>query len=133
MKRSKQKIDWKQGQKPSKNPKRFSFVADVEFDASVYSPDHLPTFTPGELFVVESALEVIDSSFLLYPPPHPYVRTSLFGFSPFKKGSIAVYAGKVKVEEDTNSGSVLRHFRNSFVINGSRYLTVNVNNFKFIG
>lgn len=130
------KISWKQGEKPSQQPRSLIYVPDEIFNDSIYVGKSLPTFTSGEPFYTSVNLEVQILDPHTIAPPHPYVRATYdfpFGSGAFfPAGSFAVYAGKVRIEEATRSGKILRGFRNSFIINGCRYLTANINNFVLV-
>ena len=81
---------------------------------------------PGSLFTIRSNLEVQDTRGYK-PPPFPYLIESwLAGKSTIKAGSIAIYAGIVRVEEVQNA-TTFRAPRHSVIINGSRYLLINLN------
>ena len=60
---------------------------------------------------------------------HPYNEG--YGFSkPLRVlalGSIAIYAGQARVTESTNFGGTISVLRHTFIINGVRYMTFNLN------
>ena len=108
---------------PTLHPR--NYVADVILD-----PEHEKLLEgqlePGNLFFVKGDLTT-RSGIGYLPDPHPYLVETWYD-PMFKSGTFAIYAGTVRVEERKGSG-LLRAKRHSFIINGCRYLTINLNHF----
>ena len=119
------KVTWKVDRRlePRQKPPR-NYAQDVAL-----TPDHAAELdgklVPGELFVLTTALEVQDSHGYI-PPPHPYLIAAWYpDRAVVHVGSLAIYAGLVRVEELKGS-TILRAPRHSFIINGCRYLLTNL-------
>lgn len=81
---------------------------------------------PGTLFLVKGNLTTQSSNGYL-PPPHPYLVDTWYD-PMFKSGTLAIYAGTVRVEERKGNG-LFRAKRHSFIIDGCRYLTINLHHY----
>ena len=81
---------------------------------------------PGGMFVLKLALRV-QPQVGFEPPPHPYAIESWYVTDTVagNKGAVALYAGTVRVEEQSGKG-LIRVPRHSFIINGGRYLITNL-------
>lgn len=83
---------------------------------------------PGGLFVVKRALITANLPGHV-APPHPFLVESAYAFAPSApEGSLAIYAGIVRVEEGRDPRQQVRVPRHSFIINGCQYLIVNLGN-----
>ena len=81
---------------------------------------------PGGMFVLKLALRIMPQAGF-EPPPHPYAIESWYVTDTVagNKGAVALYAGTVRVEEQSGKG-LIRVPRHSFIINGGRYLITNL-------
>jgi len=94
-------------------------------------------FVPGQLFRLNLPLEVIPTHPRDQLPPFPYVGKSWYmapgpgmhGHIP--QGSLAIFVGHTRVEEaeGTQTRSLLRA---TFLIDGARYMPVDLNYFDFV-
>jgi hypothetical protein len=95
----------------------------------------------GDMFLTAVHLEVRE--FLPSVKPHAFkyvIETWLasqqaaiasgYPSKVFSRDSIAIYAGTHRVEEADARGNVVSRLRHTFIINGARYMTNNLNNFK---
>lgn len=64
----------------------------------------------------------LDPTYMAVTPGYPSKVLS--------RDSIAIYAGTHRVEEADARGNVVSRLRHTFIINGARYMTNNLNNFK---
>lgn len=92
---------------------------------------------PGALFLLQKDLEVVKPMRGYKQPPVPYVQESwynyqagaAYGISVLPRGSIAIYTGTVRVEEASRAGLNIRALRHAFIIDGRKYITLNLNTF----
>lgn len=118
-------VTWKTDRPHVRADRPFPFVADA-----ILEPEHAKLIEnklePGELFLVRNGLMVRGSAGYI-DPPHPYVSDTWYDPT-IPVATLAIYAGMVRVEEQKGSG-LFRTKRHSFIINGTRYLTTNMNLF----
>ena len=89
------------------------------------SDDHV--FVPGQLFRLIVPLEQIPTYIRDQPPPFSYLTKSWSGSSQaLRAGSIAIFMGHTRVEEvdGTHVRSLLRA---TFLIEGRRYMPIDLN------
>ena len=128
------RITWKDGVKPvgvvaHRLP---PVVPEVPYNGSKQQ------FQIGNLFVTRCHLEVVEFNKNFKPHEFRYVNEtwtdpSMYVGIPtkiFKVGSVAIYAGPVRVEEMDGKGHTISCLRHSFIIEGGRYMTCNLNNFQ---
>jgi hypothetical protein len=128
------KITWKDDAKRVSPPQTVpKLVREYPLDGQPYD------LHPGDMFLTVTNLEVWED--------HPSVKSHALRYiietwmtpqhvqpgSPTKiisKDSIATYAGTARVEEMDGRGNVVSRLRHTFIINSTRYMTNNLNNFK---
>lgn len=122
------KVTWKVDRKKHAPIKRRPYYPD----ASV-PEDKKELFermlVPGGLFLVKNVLRV-ETGFDAVQ--FPYIIESWYATDAIvaKPGQLAMYAGTVRVEEEGGKGTahgIVRVPRHSFIINGGRYLVLNLN------
>lgn len=94
-------------------------------------------FVPGQLFRLNVPLEPIPTHPRDQSPPFPYVAKSWYVSSVplnaeyLPQGSLAIFMGHTRVEEveGTQTRSLLRA---TFLVNGGRYMPVDLNYFDFV-
>ena len=93
-------------------------------------------FQLGKLFSILTNMEVMEFPRNVRPHEFRYVfETWMNPGAPgsptkiFKLGSLAVYAGPVRVDEIDSRGHTISCLRHSFIIEGGRYMTTNLNHF----
>lgn len=83
---------------------------------------------PGNLFLVCAALDAQDPRGYI-PPPYPYLIETWNNPPQICRGSLAVYAGTIRVEERKDN-MLFRGKRHAFIINGGMFITRDLNWFK---
>jgi hypothetical protein len=64
---------------------------------------------------------------------HQYLVHDIYawpGSTCFRIGTLALYSGQVRVTESAPDGSVMRPTRHTFIIDGAKYMTLNLRNFR---
>jgi hypothetical protein len=119
-------VTWKDGNKPSPALRPLPYWQDVPVTEK-YSEILAEKLVVGNIFFTTEPLNRTVHTRGYADPPYPYL-TVYPGLAMYPQGSIAVYAGTVRVEEQKGN-SLLRAVRHSFIIAGSRYITNNLNHF----
>lgn len=92
---------------------------------------------PGSLFLLQRNMEVVKPMRGYKAPPVPYIQESwytqatgaAYGINVIPRDTIAIYAGTLRVEEANRAGLSIRALRHAFIIDGLRYITLNLNCF----
>ena len=110
-------------------PRRHQKEEDVpESDRELYEN----AFVPGHLFAVVEDLEVQPLPPGVIPPAYPPLQKAYKnawknnGSLLAEKGSIAMYVGSMRVEEEGKQGR-LRLIRHTFIIGNGRFMVPNLN------
>lgn len=136
MRRTTRKVTWtaQNHKKPELSP--HPFIPEMKLP-SEYIDTYMVHLIPGSLWTTSCDL-FLEFRFetLGYYKQHElrYVTNDLnkirYAKAPdFPKGTIAIYSEQVRVEEGTTTGSIIRIPRHTFIINGIRYMTVNLTDF----
>ena len=86
---------------------------------------------PGSLWTLEQDATTLQFDSRTEPPPLPYLTASwrYNAHLTAPRGTMAVYMGTTRVEELGRGGSPVRVLRHTFLIGGSKYMTINLNLF----
>ena len=84
---------------------------------------------PISLWLTTKHLQFDGAQQYYKPAEFPYIQEGWYAVEGFPPGSLAIYAGVVRVEE-TKGSTLIRVPRHSFIINGIRCLSTNLYNFK---
>ena len=139
--RGKPKVVWKDG--PQSHIKKLlphPYVEEVKLPTDLVET-YMVSLVPGGLFRLRYDMRSSDD---MYPPgvyerhEYPYITSSPRythavgpGAATHRAGSVALYAGQVRVTESgSRRGEVLRLTRHSFIIDSVRYLTCNLHDFE---
>jgi len=120
-------VTWKDGNKPSPALRPLPYWQDIPVTEE-YSKVLTEKLVPGNMFFTVKPLNRTVHARGYADPPYPYLTEGHKGTEMYPRGSMAVYAGTVRVEEQKGN-SVVRVVRHSFIIAGSRYITNNLNHF----
>jgi hypothetical protein len=123
------KVTWKDGERPAAKEKRLPWrLTEIPCDG----PN--PDLRLGGLFLTKVNLEIIEYSAGVAPHELKYLGETWL--SPqegwnriLKTGSMAIYAGNVRVNERDGNGHVMALLRHTFIIEGRRYMTNNLNHY----
>ena len=129
------KITWKEGAKgPKSDSLRLpSMVPDVLYEGPKLD------LRPGQLFFTKFNLEVFEYHRGVKAHPLKYVGETWLNPDKYdswsypakilRKDSIAIYVGTTRVEEADPKGYTISRLRHTFMIDGSCYMTNNLNGF----
>ena len=126
--KNRKKISWAAGQRPSRPDRLPLHTAQIPLS----QPElYVEKLIPGTFFITNAYLDVIPQIKGYTAPPVSYVveAQTLYGNKIIMKGSVAVYAGNVRVEESLKDGSTISVLRPAFIINSSKYITHDLNTF----
>ena len=86
---------------------------------------------PGSLWTLGTNVTFLQFDRRTSPPPLPYlIRARYHGVEAgFKAGTVAIYCGTTRVEEGGRSGQIVRILRHTFIIDGGRYMSTDLNMF----
>lgn len=108
-----------------------------EVGDDLYSPELTASLRVGDLFIAKSHLEAQAYPRGVQPHPLRYVQETWTdqGWAGstskiFKIGSLAVYAGTVRVDEMDHKARTVSRLRHTFIIDGCRYMALNLNIFR---
>jgi len=133
--RGKPKVTWKDGAAahvPTLRP--HPYVEEVRLPDSLVEA-YMVRLAPGGLFTLRQPM-CRDARFDLYYVRHefPYIVAQPWQAhnlpSDHPRGTMAVYAGQVRVTEVGRKGDTLRLSRHSFIIDTVRYITTNLYDFE---
>lgn len=102
-----------------------------------HASDYEQSLMPGSLWRVQHPIQALVPSRQLLSHELRYVIASYAdaaaapGFVP--PGTVAVYAGTVRVQEETRDQKIVSINRHTFIIGGVRYMTTNLNLFSPVG
>ena len=123
------KVTWKDGARPVSKEKRLPWVVP-----EIPCEGPCPDLKPGGLFLTKVHLEIIEYS--AGTAPHEFKYLGETWLSPqegygriLKTGSMAIYAGNVRVNEQDAKGNVVARLRHTFIIEGRRFMTNNLNHY----
>jgi hypothetical protein len=95
---------------------------------------YMTSLVPGALFVTTNILRPDERYNVGYEKhPHAYLHADPYSWGTsvtYPVGTVAVYAGQVRVEEADRRGDKMRVPRHSFIVGGVQYITTNLNDFK---
>lgn len=117
-------VKWKDNNKPSPVLRPLPYWPDVAV-TDEYAKVLSEKLVPGAMFFTVTPLARFVTQRGYAEPPYPYLAET---GNHYPKGSMAIYAGIVRVEEQKNN-NLLRVARHSFIISGTRYITNNLNHF----
>ena len=135
--RGRKKVQWKDGETNTvraKNP--YPYTAAIPLPAEL-EESYNAALVEGSLWTTAVGLRPEDSHRYGAYEPHeyPYLIRD-YGYRPegggFPAGTMAVYTGVHRVSEGTH-GNIVRIPRHSFLIGGTRYITVNLADFVPVG
>lgn len=127
MRPGRKKVEWKVP--PVKRLRARPLLQEIPLrDENEWYSERLTT---GALFFVGTPLRALAFYSDYEQPPHPYLTHHRDGsrHTVAPAGTLAVYAGSVRVEELSRKGMKVFVLRHSFVIGGARYLTTDLNCF----
>jgi hypothetical protein len=85
-----------------------------------------PFMKPGCLFALTRNVALQQFGDKVIKPPFPYLAGAMDWSPPetilARSGSIAMYAGEIRVEEQDSKGHTLRPIRHTFIVAGGRYI-----------
>jgi hypothetical protein len=123
------KVTWKDGARPAAKEKRLPWaVPEIPCEGPC------PDLKSGGLFLTKVNLEIIEYS--VGTVPHEFKYLGETWLSPqegrdriLKTGSVAIYAGNTRVNEQDGKGNVVARLRHTFIIEGRRFMTNNLNHY----
>lgn len=126
-------VKWNDGESPAKLAKKHPLNMT---EADIWEPKERDLW--AESLIVGAMWRLRqDHQVLKYKSnciPHELLYMSPYNANYYPKpflvhasGSIATYAGKVRVTESSNYGGTVSILRHTFIINGGRYMTFNLN------
>jgi hypothetical protein len=134
MMRGRKKVVWKEPEVARvKTLALHPYVQEVPL-ASHLVEQYMVSLVPGGLFLTANKLLVDERYDVKRYARHDfsYVYHDPYAWTPSRSypvGSIAVYVGQVRVDEQSRTGEHIRPTRHSFIVGGIRYLTANLNDF----
>ncbi len=123
--RTKPTIIWKDrtGAKPAPFAKAMHNFVSSDIDSDVGSLEKW--FYVGALWVLKKNMIVSTQA----PIPFPYLEQAGRMMKQHPKGTVAIYAGGVHIDERTHRGNEIRVWRHTFIVGDARYIVTHVNTF----
>lgn len=131
------RITWKTSPQTAKEETLRLPPLPREVGDDLYSGELAASLRLGDLFVTTRHLEAAEYPRGVRPHALRYLTETwtdqAWLGSPsriFRLGTIAVYAGTVRVEEADHKARTVSRLRHTFIIDGSRFMAMNLNLFK---
>lgn len=125
---ARKKVKWIEGAKTDKNKPPYPLISERPLEEYVNHTVLQEGLVPGKLWFAHCNLSEQTRFTRMGYKPHefPYLDHDPFGNFIISKGTAAVYAGTVRVEEISKKGVLTRVLRHSFIIGGRRYITADI-------
>ena len=127
------KIKWKDPGQRRKELRPHPYVSEVRLPDAL-TEKYMVNLMPGSLWITTVPL-VVDERYSdkrYEQHEYRYLTHDFYALDVRRRpaGTVAIYAGQVRVSEEDARGSIMRIPRHTFLVGGVRYMTLNLAEYK---